>query len=314
MPDEADPHDEMAYTPGRARKRTRPDSEDVFAGEEQRRGARNAESWFANLLDDAVPTGAGGGVQADDPRRNGKAVKNNAGEVDDSFQSVWKHFEMVSGSNPGGLREYLESGWQDHRDSEEEDLSWVTEEYACRLSHDAYEEYASLRELLVGGELLSKLDGASVTKLVHVFADMNSALVSMQKHRTPEDVKRKLTKTTKVLHDIRRQIGHGEGARPVGGLPMPQMTFEESAAQYKKALMENLSEEYADMLINMHEDALPDCRLDGPLVLSKWIEGLGCDGNALAKVKSILSEQPQSEVQWAKDLLACFGLFIDSEP
>ena len=188
----------------------------------------------------------------------------DGGEPSDFEEKIWSHFAHSCSEE---LREYLAMGWESFpktfKASEEEDC--------CRPSHDAYEEYLCLQNLLVESGGLEKIDDKSASNLLKVFADMNRALVSMQEQRKPEVVTKNLTKATNVLYDIRAQLGED---REVSQLPMREMAKEERVASFRRTLSENLPSDLSNLLVQMHDDALPSLK-DDAVFIGKWFEGLG---------------------------------------
>ena len=240
--------------------------------------------------------------EASEPSSSRKVenFEDGKGELSDFEEKIWKLFEHCASEQ---MQEYLSLGWE----SFPKTLKASEEEDCCRLSHDAYEEYLCLRNLLVESESLIKIDDKSVSNLLKVVADMNGALTSMQEQRNPELVKKKLTKAANVLYDIRAQLGE-DGI--VSQLPMRKMTKEEKVASYRKTLSEHLPSDLSNLLVQMHDDALPSLK-DDALFIGKWFEGLGYKGDFRELVSQLreLQEKKKNPTAVIRSILCQIGLF-----
>ena len=173
------------------------------------------------------------------------------------------------------------------------------EERICRLSHDAYEECNALRATIIDGGLLAKLDDESVSEMGKAFAEWNRGLMAMQQERAQGVVKKRLGKVTKLLCNMRKQLGSTSNVR---GLPMNQTTTrEEKIADHTKVLGENLPEGLATLMAHMHEDSLPSLG-DESVFIAKWMESLGYKGDVGQLVKTI-SSQRENPMGWIKSVL-----------
>ena len=228
----------------------------------------------------------------------------DGGEPSDFEEKIWNLFAHCGSEE---LREYLAMGWESFPKtfmaSEEEDC--------CRPSHDAYEEYLCLRNLLVESEGLEKIDDKSASKMLKVFADMNRALISMQEQRKPELVAKNLTKATNVLYDIRAQLGED---RVVSQLPMRKMAKEERVASFRRTLSENLPSDLSNLLVQMHDDALPSLK-DDAVFIGKWFEGLGYKGDVRELVSQLqeLQEKKENPTTFMRSILCQSGLLFSKE-
>ena len=243
--------------------------------------------------------------EASDPSSSRKVETfEDGGEPSDFEEKIWNHFAHCGSEE---LREYLAMGWESFpktfKASEEEDC--------CRPSHDAYEEYLCLRNLLVESEGLEKIDDKSASNLLKVFTDMNRALVSMQEQRKPEVVTKNLTKTTNVLYDIRAQLGED---RVVSQLPMRKMAKEERVASFRRTLSENLPSDLSNLLVQLHDDALPSMK-DDAVLIGKWFEGLGYKGDLRELVSQLreLQEKKKSPTTFIRSILCQIGLLFSKE-
>ena len=149
--------------------------------------------------------------------------------------------------------------------------------------------------------------GISAKNLLKVFADMNRALVSMQEERKPEVVTKNLTKATNVLYDIRAQLGED---RVVSQLPMREMAKEERVASFRRTLSENLPSDLSNLLVQMHDDALPSLK-DDAVFIGKWFEGLGYKGDVRELVSQLreLQEKKENPTTFMRSILCQSGLF-----
>ena len=173
------------------------------------------------------------------------------------------------------------------------------EERFCRLSHDAYEECDALRATIIDGGLLAKLDDESVSEMAKAFAEWNLGLMAMQQERAQGVVKKRFGKVTKLVCNMRKQLGSTKNVR---GLPMDQpTTSEEKIANHTKFLGENLPEVLATVMAHMHEDSLPSLG-DESVFIAKWMESLGYKGDVGQLVKTI-SSQREDPMGWIKSVL-----------
>ena len=228
----------------------------------------------------------------------------DGGEPSDFEEKIWNLFAHCGSEE---LREYLAMGWE----SFPKTFKASKEEDCCRPSHDAYEEYLCLRNLLVESEGLEKIDDKSASNLLKVFTDMNRALVSMQEQRKPEVVTKNLTKTTNVLYDIRAQLGED---RVVSQLPMRKMAKEERVASFRRTLSENLPSDLSNLLVQLHDDALPSMK-DDAVLIGKWFEGLGYKGDLRELVSQLpeLQEKKENPTTFIRSILCQMGLLFSKE-